>query len=480
MGIIAFFSRPEALERTSNTSLTQVSQQWVTEEPPARPGPRAFPFLQPSAWATGTQRLLRPVHRTWFTVAAQRTAAPGPRTAPGLTAPSRAFSPSAPRSPHSLSRGRPGPPRTARPAPRPPRPGLPAHSAPGGGGRAEPERGGARRGAGPGGSRRDFLLCPRPAARRPAPLARSRGPGGRRPWISPSAAAMAAQCCCRKAPGAEAAPARPPPEPPPALDVASASSAQLFRLRHLQLGLELRPEARELAGCLVLELCARRPAPRALVLDAHPALRLHSAAFRRAPAAAAAAAAEPPCAFAFAAPGPGPAPPPPLPAFCEAPGAEPACCPLAFRVDPFTDYGSSLTVTLPPELQEHQPFQVILRYTSTDAPAVSPASGRPLSVLPGWGAFLGALRPRHLQRGPSPALREPAPESCPGAGGASQLVPGEPLGALDRVSPRVLVPGRGLCATREASPFSCAGPGPCLETGAASVEHMPSHTSARA
>ncbi|KAM8788825.1 aminopeptidase RNPEPL1 [Rhynchonycteris naso] len=180
---------------------------------------------------------------------------------------------------------------------------------------------------------------------------------------------MAAQCCCRKAPGAEAAPARPPPEPPPALDVASASSAQLFRLRHLQLGLELRPEARELAGCLVLELCALRPAPRALVLDTHPALRLHSAAYRRAPA-------EPPCAFAFAAPGPepgpgpGPAPPPPLPAFPEAPGAEPACCPLAFRVDPFTDYGSSLTVTLPPELQAHQPFQVILRYTSTDAPAI--------------------------------------------------------------------------------------------------------------
>ncbi|KAM4835858.1 aminopeptidase RNPEPL1 isoform 2-T2 [Thomomys bottae] len=167
---------------------------------------------------------------------------------------------------------------------------------------------------------------------------------------------MAAQCCCRKAPGAEAAPARPPPEPPPALDVASASSAQLFRLRHLQLGLELRPEARELAGCLVLELCALRPAPRALVLDAHPALRLHSAAFRRARARAPA--------FAFPAPGPGP-PPPPLPAL-----AEPAGCPLAFRLDPFTDYGSSLTVTLPPELQAHQPFQVVLRYTSTDAPAI--------------------------------------------------------------------------------------------------------------
>ncbi|XP_004427862.2 PREDICTED: arginyl aminopeptidase-like 1 [Ceratotherium simum simum] len=78
----------------------------------------------------------------------------------------------------------------------------------------------------------------------------------------------------------------------------------------------------------------------------------------------------PTCAFAFATPGPGPALPPPLPSFPEAPGAEPACCPLAFRVDPFTDYGSSLTVTLPSELQAHQPFQVILRYTSTDAPAI--------------------------------------------------------------------------------------------------------------
>lgn len=58
---------------------------------------------------------------------------------------------------------------------------------------------------------------------------------------------------------------------------------------------------------------------------------------------------------------------------------------------------------------------------------------------------MGALRPRHLQRGASPALPEPSPESCPGAGGASQLVPGEPLGAPDRVSPQVLVPGTGDC-----------------------------------
>lgn len=102
---------------------------------------------------------------------------------------------------------------------------------------------------------------------------------------------------------------------------------------------------------------------------------------------------------------PGPAPAPPQPAFPETRGAEPACCPLAFRVDPFTDYGSSLTVTLPPELQAHQPFQVILRYTSTDAPAVSPAgwargcgaargaaSSGSLPALPGQGSLVCALR----------------------------------------------------------------------------------------
>uniref|UniRef100_A0A8C3MBR8 Uncharacterized protein n=1 Tax=Geospiza parvula TaxID=87175 RepID=A0A8C3MBR8_GEOPR len=160
-------------------------------------------------------------------------------------------------------------------------------------------------------------------------------------------------CCCRKgsAAGPEA-PSAPPPPPEPPPDVASASSSQLFSLRHLHLGLELRPEARALAGCLVLELCALRPQPRALVLDVHPALRVLSAAFRRA------AAGEAPCAFAFS-PAEAAASPPP----CSA-------CPLGFRVDPFTDYGSSLTVSLPAALQPHQPFQIIVRYTTADGPAI--------------------------------------------------------------------------------------------------------------
>ncbi|XP_051855768.1 aminopeptidase RNPEPL1 [Antechinus flavipes] len=268
---------------------------------------------------------------------------------------------------------------------------------------------------------------------------------------------MAAQCCCRKGPGATgpesaaaaaASAAAAAAAPAAAPDVASAASSQLFRLRHLQLGLELRPTARELAGCLVLELCALRPGPPALVLDVHPAVRLHSAAYRPA------APGQPPCAFAFApdpdpnpepgpspeprcapprgldpaepadpalgpcpdacqppdrvlgrspdsgqppdptfgscldgqppdpAPGrspdagqppdpeppPAPSPPPPLPTF---PGAPPGPChPLLFRVEPFTDYGSSLTISLPGALQPHQPFHIVLRYTSSDAPAI--------------------------------------------------------------------------------------------------------------
>ncbi|XP_060098699.1 aminopeptidase RNPEPL1 [Heteronotia binoei] len=148
-------------------------------------------------------------------------------------------------------------------------------------------------------------------------------------------------------------------------DVASASSAALFRLRHLRLGLDLRPEARALAGCLVLELSALRPDRRALVLDAHPALRVASVAFRACPPAG-----EPHgrCAFVFPsdAPRPGPCPPPPLPAFPDSA----ASCPLVFRVDPFTDYGSSLTVFLPSSLEPHRPFQVVVRYTTADAPAI--------------------------------------------------------------------------------------------------------------
>ncbi|XP_075427005.1 aminopeptidase RNPEPL1 isoform X2 [Ascaphus truei] len=75
----------------------------------------------------------------------------------------------------------------------------------------------------------------------------------------------------------------PTPASPPRCtpDPASASSFQLFRLHHFHLGLELRPEARELDGCLVLELSPLLPGAPALVLDTHPALRVSSVRWRR-------------------------------------------------------------------------------------------------------------------------------------------------------------------------------------------------------
>ncbi|XP_043732329.1 cyclin-K-like [Cervus elaphus] len=131
---------PEVLERTSNTSLTQVSQQWVPEEPPARPGPRAFPFLQPSAGATCTQRPRRP-HASHLVQG--RSPA---HSAPGPTHSARAHGPQ-PRSPPAAA--------------------------------AERSRSGAAHGAGPGRAAPGATSCcaraPPPGARRPSPA--PRGPG---------------------------------------------------------------------------------------------------------------------------------------------------------------------------------------------------------------------------------------------------------------------------------------------------------------
>ncbi|KAM8954465.1 aminopeptidase RNPEPL1 [Pelodytes ibericus] len=94
-----------------------------------------------------------------------------------------------------------------------------------------------------------------------------------------SASPCPALCCCRRPlHPASALPHCSYPGPP---DPASASSFQLYRLHHFHLGLELRPESRELAGCLVLELSSLLPGGPALVLDTHPALRVNSVRCRR-------------------------------------------------------------------------------------------------------------------------------------------------------------------------------------------------------
>ncbi|KAE8603495.1 hypothetical protein XENTR_v10014351 [Xenopus tropicalis] len=94
-----------------------------------------------------------------------------------------------------------------------------------------------------------------------------------------SATACPALCCCRRPLRTRPVTASPAAPVPP--DPASASSFQLYRLHHFHLGLELRPESRELAGCLVLELSCLLPGGPALVLDTHPATRVSSVRCRR-------------------------------------------------------------------------------------------------------------------------------------------------------------------------------------------------------
>lgn len=96
-----------------------------------------------------------------------------------------------------------------------------------------------------------------------------------------SAAPCPVLCCCRRplhpGPGQES-PQRFVPGPP---DPASASSFQLYRLHHFHLGLELRPDTRDLSGCLVLEISPLVPGGPALVLDTHPVVKVSSVRCRR-------------------------------------------------------------------------------------------------------------------------------------------------------------------------------------------------------
>lgn len=121
------------------------------------------------------------------------------------------------------------------------------------------------------------------------------------------------------------------------VDIASASNFHSFKLRHFHLDLHLNFALKRMTGWQVLELVPIQPGVQTLVLDTHPSLHIHSID-------------------------------------CKVPGT--AGSPdiflsLSYRVDPFTDYGSSLNITLPATvIRPHRAFQITIRYTTTDGPAV--------------------------------------------------------------------------------------------------------------
>ncbi|XP_030008245.1 aminopeptidase RNPEPL1 isoform X2 [Sphaeramia orbicularis] len=157
-------------------------------------------------------------------------------------------------------------------------------------------------------------------------------------------------CCCRKAlpvSGVSGAPGgrcvgdsgRPLGGPGgrrcPLVDVASTSNFSCFRLNHLHLDLRLNFAVKEMSGWLVLDLVPVQPGVQSLVLDSHPSLLIHSID-------------------------------------CKVPGSgqeDPMS--LTYRVDPFTDYGSALNISLPEAaVGPGRLIQVTVRYTTTDGPAI--------------------------------------------------------------------------------------------------------------
>ncbi|XP_038164448.1 aminopeptidase RNPEPL1 [Cyprinodon tularosa] len=153
-------------------------------------------------------------------------------------------------------------------------------------------------------------------------------------------------CCCRKSlpvsggrcvgdPSQPSAGPRPGAPPCPLVDVASASNFMCFRLRHFHLDLRLNFAAKEMSGWLVLDLVPVQPGVNTLILDSHPSLLIHSID-------------------------------------CKVPGDEPKePTSLTYRVDPFTDYGSSLIISLPDgTVKQDKLIQVTVRYTTTEGPAI--------------------------------------------------------------------------------------------------------------
>ncbi|XP_055501389.1 aminopeptidase RNPEPL1 isoform X2 [Leucoraja erinacea] len=143
-------------------------------------------------------------------------------------------------------------------------------------------------------------------------------------------------CCCRKVvTGSSKSEERSRPRGPPCpVDIASSSNFQHFELRHLHLELEVNFVRRQIEAVEVLDLVSLEPATRSLVLDSHQSLLIRSVSAK-----------------------------------CSCNSAHNSW-PLIHRLDPFTDYGSSLVITLPAAIKAHTNFQIIIKYTTADGPAI--------------------------------------------------------------------------------------------------------------
>uniref|UniRef100_A0A7N6BTU9 Peptidase M1 leukotriene A4 hydrolase/aminopeptidase C-terminal domain-containing protein n=1 Tax=Anabas testudineus TaxID=64144 RepID=A0A7N6BTU9_ANATE len=154
-----------------------------------------------------------------------------------------------------------------------------------------------------------------------------------------------ALCCCRKSMPVSGArcvgdsswpSAAPGPGSPrcPLVDVASASNFRCFQLQHFHLDLRLNFAVKEMSGWLVLDLVPVQSGVHTLVLDSHPSLLIQSID-------------------------------------CKVPGGQEEPASLTYRVDPFTDYGSSLNISLPTAaVKPGRLIQITVRYTTTDGPAI--------------------------------------------------------------------------------------------------------------
>ncbi|XP_060690709.1 aminopeptidase RNPEPL1 isoform X2 [Hemiscyllium ocellatum] len=141
-------------------------------------------------------------------------------------------------------------------------------------------------------------------------------------------------CCCRKVVTGSAKSERLNSSRDCPVDIASASNFQHFQIQHFHLELDINFPSREIQAVEVLDLVCLQPDTQSLVLDSHQSLHIRS-----------------------------------VNAKCRCNSGENSW-PLSHRLDPFTEYGSSLVINLPAAIKPLSNFQIIIRYTTADGPAI--------------------------------------------------------------------------------------------------------------